>query len=242
MPQPKKYKNLEFSRAGIALFFGLIGMGIFLAFLNSKSFDELVMYSNLQPHSITIDNPYDLKERMIMNVNMYSTTFGAQSDIDTYVTLTTNSTYQQIHNVTFIAPKYLLLFAGSYCSPKPLDDRYASAPLCMIPLSITPDNKTYHGEGFLVYSTAGDYDVLLGYDNKAGAQFRSTGVNLVKVDSLQVTNNYRAFKILATIAIIGSILAFLNFYQKFAEPRHLFFKNPQTKNSNPKSDYDEIEK
>ncbi len=218
-----KYETLEFATRGKVLLVVLTAIALFLAFLNSKSFDDWVMYFNVQPHSLTVDNPLDLNEQMRLTVNLYSNTFGAQSSMDAYVTLQTNSTYRQNQPGAPLPSSYFVLFPSSYCGRIPPENKYDDLPICKVDLNATGDGKTFRGNGLVKYSTEGKYDVMVGYSEKAGATVRTTGLDFINVDSLQITNNYYTFKAIATTGTIGAVLAFLNFYHKYLEGKHLFF-------------------
>ena len=175
----------------------------------------------VQPNNYAqISKPYNPSRNFTIIINAWSSTFGAQSPIDLYVTLRPDTdslieyfqagkTFAAEHSGIGLPKEYFLLFEGTDCTKHPLilteSDKYKSTDTCgiILPLNVA-DEKLYQYKGHATFTfpVEGAYGIYLD-DTLPKTSIKFTEYKGIKIASLDATLNERNNKLITILTIVG---------------------------------------
>lgn len=163
----------------------------------------------IAPYIVSIDDPYEPDDKMVLDLKLNSSSFAAQGWIDATITL-----YDEYPDPAMITdPKsYFVIFDGTHCTDKP-DDNLRIGYACIIPLLLSEDKTSYFGNGDIKYITDGLHPVTLSRNIDAKAiniDFTTTKQPFIAVEPIATLHGITFSKLdvytnLAAIAFAGGL-------------------------------------
>lgn len=181
----------------------------------------------IQPHSvIVIPKPYNVERELRADINLFSPTFGAGSNITLYATvypdevskqefIDNGRTFTTDKSGTGLPPRYLLLLEGSYCGeiPDTREEKYERSYACAMPMEFWPSEMYYRNFTSIVYPVEGEYGILLNEALPERTREDSIEYHFIEIASLETRINYVNAKYIwiATMVTIyvGSVSVYL---------------------------------
>ena len=154
----------------------------------------------------TIANPFDRSENLTLTMNLYSVTFAAQDKINAFVRIDTNATHRGTDNntvgINLPAEAFRINFDQSYCGNPSYT--YDVLRYCSFLLKPTDNLKNrYEGNGTVVFSYDGDFDIYLSDNQFARNEWTQVGKPIVHIAPLEAYNSYHADKDVIRLAILA---------------------------------------
>jgi hypothetical protein len=151
-----------------------------------------------QSYYKAIKNPMNTSQTFFLTVNLFSSTFGAQSEVTTYVTLAPNDDERQFYaQANYTIPEmYMIWFDGTYCQDSP--NPYVRIHSCFLQLSREPKqdanwwNVHWLGDKVLNYAAGSVFDVALGNETSQEDQRIRTGSPFINIEGVEATNSFKS--------------------------------------------------
>lgn len=188
----------------VFLFLSLIAISIALfSYLYQIESQDQLRAVGILTH---IANPFDRSENLTLTMNLYSVTFAAQDDITAFVRIDTNSVHRHTSNNTegqyLPAEAFRINFDQSYCGEP--EYTYDVLQFCSFLLKPTDNLKNrYEGNGTVIFSYDGNFDVFLSDDRFATNEWTKVGQPVIHVAPLEAYNSYQADKSIIRLAILA---------------------------------------
>lgn len=190
-----------------------------------------------QPNNyVQIQKPYNPSRNFTIIINAWSTTFGAQSPVELYVTLKpdifsvteyelANKTFSQEGSSLGLPEQYIVFFDGTDCTTDPIilteEHKYKETLTCGIGMTLTEkvyDNGSmlfqYHGHQAFAFPVEGAYGIYLD-DSVPKTPIRFTEYKGIKIEPLETTVNAINNKLIIVLTIAGVYLGGVSVYIQY---------------------------